>query len=76
MVDISRPGPPPKDAIEFFDKKGLKPAFSYLDVWREEHNISFTVAKMMQADLLADVQAAVGRALAEGRTFEQFQKEF
>lgn len=68
------PGPPPEDALAWFRAKGLKPGFSYLDVWREEHAAAFTVAKIMQLDLLADVRAEVDRALAEGLAFPDFAK--
>lgn len=68
------PGPPPRDALDWFRAKGLKPSFDWADVWREEHAVAFTVAKMLHLDLLADVRAAVDRALAEGMTFRDFQK--
>lgn len=68
------PGPPPRDALDWFRAKGLKPSFDWADVWREEHAVAFTVAKMLHLDLLADVRAEVDRALAEGLTFHDFQK--
>jgi len=37
------------------DKK-LKVAFSYKDVWNEEHATAFTVAKAMQLDVLSDIK--------------------
>lgn len=43
-------------------------------MWREEHATAFTVAKLMQVDLLADLQAAVDKAIAEGQSFAQFRK--
>jgi len=66
--------PPPADALAWFRAKGLKLGFDYRDVWREEHAIAFTVAKIMQLDVLADVRTAVDQALAEGQTFRDFQK--
>lgn len=68
------PSPPPKDALEWFRAKGLKLGFDYRDVWREEHAIAFTVTKIMQLDLLADVRTAVDQALADGLTFQTFKK--
>lgn len=65
---------PPKDALDWFRAKGYKIGFDYRDVWREEHEIAFTVAKIMQLDLLVDVRAAVEQALAEGLTFREFQQ--
>ncbi|MEI2742727.1 MAG: phage minor head protein [Candidatus Competibacter sp.] len=74
MAEPRAPGPPPKEALEWFRAKGLKIGFDWRDVWREEHAAAFTVAKIMRLDLLADVRAEVDRALAEGLTFRDFQK--
>lgn len=71
---VASPGVPPREAINYFKKKRLRPAFDYRDVWREEHAVSFTVAKMVQVDLLADVQDSLQKALAEGETFESWRK--
>lgn len=67
--------PVPKDAIDFFAVKKLTIGFDYRDVWREEHAYMFTVAKAMQVDILEDLHGAVASAIAEGKTFAQFQKE-
>ena len=69
------PGPPPKEALEFFRAKGWKLGFDYRDVWLREHAAAFTVAKVMSMDILGDIRGAVDDALAEGKTFRQFQKE-
>ncbi|SNS05756.1 Phage Mu protein F like protein [Humidesulfovibrio mexicanus] len=69
------PGPPPKEALEFFRAKGLKPSFSYQDVWAEENVANFTVAKAMQLDVLSSISDAAERALSEGRTFRDFAKD-
>lgn len=66
---------PPREALAFFRKKGFVTSFSWQDVWQREHDAAFTVAKMMDVDLLRDVRAAVDRAIAEGHTFETFRKE-
>lgn len=63
-------GPPPEEALEFFKAKELRPAFSYRDVWRQEHDTAFTVAKVLERDLLADIQKSLADALANGTTFE------
>lgn len=74
MADPRASGPPPADALAWFRAKGLKLGFDYREVWREEHAIAFTVAKILQLDLLADVRAEVDRALADGLTFRDFEK--
>lgn len=65
----------PKQALEYIKNKKLRPAFSYKDVWNEEHATAFTVAKAMQLDVLSDIKGAVEKAIEKGTTFEQFKKE-
>ena len=63
----------PHEILAWFDDKKLKPGFDYRDVWKAEHANAFTVAKMLNADLLMDVQAMVHAAIEEGQTFKQFR---
>jgi len=65
----------PKQALDYLKNKKLHPAFSYKDVWNEEHATAFTVAKAMQLDVLSDIKTAVEKAIENGTTFEQFKKE-
>ena len=65
----------PKQALDYIKNKKLHPAFSYKDVWNEEHATAFTVAKAMQLDVLSDIKGAVEKAIENGTTFEQFKKE-
>lgn len=65
----------PRQALEYIRNKKLRPAFSYKDVWNEEHATAFTVAKAMQLDVLSDIKGAVEKAIENGTTFEQFKKE-
>lgn len=65
---------PAKEALQYFSSKGLKPSFSYVDVFREEHASAFTVAKMMDMDLLKDVQDSLHAALAEGLSFDSWKE--
>lgn len=67
-------GPVPVEALEWFRRKGLRPGFSFEDVWREEHAFAFTAAKVMREDVLEAMRDELGRALEEGHTFEQFRK--
>jgi uncharacterized protein with gpF-like domain len=69
MADIA-----PKEALAYLKSKNLKPAFSYKDVWHEEHATAFTVAKAMQLDVLSDLHTAVVDAMEQGRSFESFKK--
>lgn len=65
----------PRQALDYIRNKKLRPAFSYKDVWNEEHAAAFTVAKAMQLDVLSDIKGAVEKAIENGTTFEQFKKE-
>ncbi len=65
----------PEKALEFFRRKGIRPSFAWQDVWQAENSKAFTVAKMMDVDLLRDVRDAVERAIAEGQSFEEFRKQ-
>lgn len=65
----------PRRALDYIKNKSLRPAFSYRDVWNEEHATAFTVAKAMQIDVLSDIKNAVEKAIDGGTTFEQFKQE-
>jgi uncharacterized protein with gpF-like domain len=67
-------GPVPKEALAYFDRKGLKPGFDYRDVWKQEHSVAFTIAKVMELDVLATMRDLIRGAIEEGRTFEEFQQ--
>ncbi|MPM55537.1 hypothetical protein SDC9_102334 [bioreactor metagenome] len=69
------PGVVPKEALDYLKGKRLEPAFSYQDVWKEEHNHAFTVAKCMQLDLLNDIQDSLSKAIAEGVPYEKWSKD-
>jgi hypothetical protein len=64
----------PKEALAYLKNKKLQPAFSYKDVWHEEHAAAFTVAKAMQYDVLSDLHMAVVDAMEHGQSFESFKK--
>lgn len=73
--DAPEPGPIPEEAISYLRDKGLRPAFSYRDVWREEHATAFTVAKVMEVDILKSVQKSLEKALEKGTPFKTWSKE-
>ena len=68
-------GPPPREAIDYLRRKRVRTGFSYEDVWAQEHGMAFTVAKMMDVDLLRDVQRSLITAQQQGKPFEQWRKE-
>lgn|GEM_PF-1600524 len=65
---------PPEEAVEFFRKKGYQVGFDWRDVWQQEHQRAFTVAKAMTVDLLQDIRAVVDKAIAEGIDFQDFRE--
>lgn len=69
------PAPAPKEALDYFRGRNLKVGFDYRDVWLQEHAHAFTVAKAMEVEILMDIREALSKAIAEGRTLEQFRKD-
>ena len=65
---------PNKEAIVHFNGKTLLTAESYLDVKAYEHALAFTVAGLMDEDLLKDVRDAVASALENGEDFRAFKQ--
>ncbi|OYZ03518.1 MAG: hypothetical protein B7Y42_00500 [Polaromonas sp. 28-63-22] len=61
--------------MAFFRQKGYRLGFDFRDVWQQEHQMGFTVAKAMQLDLLVEIRQFVDDALANGTTLATFQKE-
>ena len=59
-------------ALEHLQAKTLLPSFSHYDVWLYEHAVGFTVAKMMDADLLAETKAALTHAMQSGEPYHKF----
>ena len=68
------PGPIPKAALAYLKAKLLKPSFNYSEVWGEEHKYAFTVAKVLEADVLATVKDSLEKALAGGQTWQAWRK--
>jgi len=54
----------------------LVPTRTWQDLERAEHDSAFMVAGAMKADLLADLAASVDKSIAQGRTLEEFRKDF
>ncbi len=65
---------PNTDAIATFEGKTLMTTWHYLDMLAQEHATAFTVAKIMDEDLLKEVQKAMQDAIANGTSFNDFQK--
>ena len=63
-----------KAAFGHFKAKKILPGFSHYDVWLYQHSLAFTVAKMMDADMLAEVKDAIEAAQRNGTAFADFKK--
>lgn len=66
---------PPADVLEYFRAKKLSPAFSWLDVWGQEHAHAFTVAKATDVDVLAAFRGTIDDAIARGLGYDEWARE-
>ncbi|MEL6477630.1 MAG: phage minor head protein [Pseudomonadota bacterium] len=66
---------PPPEVSDYLRAKTDRPSFDWQDIEPEEHAHAFTVAKAMQLDVLTAIRQEVQKAIDEGRTFEQFQRD-
>ena len=65
----------PSMAIKYFKNKNNELSWDWHEVWQSAHQKTFTVAKLMNENILQDIRDSLDKALAEGQTFQQFQKE-
>lgn len=74
-IDLSAVfGLPPEKAIEYFQAKGYAITWSWRDLWQEQQAKAFTVAKVLNTDILNDIRGALDDALNNGTTFHDFKK--
>lgn len=66
---------PAQEAIDYFQRKGLAPTFHYAEMLGKAHDQAFTVAKMMDVDLLQQVRNSLDMALANGVPFGEWKKQ-
>src|SRR5690606_4082132 len=66
------------EQVAFFRQKlgRLVPTRRWDDILRDAHDTAFMVAGAEKADLLADLAAAVDRAVTEGVGLETFRRDF
>ena len=65
----------PAIAIKYFKSKNNKLSWDWYELWQSAHRKSFTVAKAMREDILNDIRTVLDKALEEGKTFQEYQKE-
>lgn len=64
------------EQIEFMRRKLAVPTATWTDIYNAEHDWAFMVAGANRTDIVQDFHAAVSRAIAEGRTLDQFRQDF
>lgn len=66
------------EQVAFFRAKlgRLMPTATWADLWKAQHDKAFAVAGAATQDLLADLAAAVDKAIAEGEPIQQFRNRF
>ncbi len=67
---------PFREAIDFFRAKGMVLTDRWPELWQQQHQTAFTVAGVANMQMLADIRAAVDRAIANGTTLADFRKDF
>jgi uncharacterized protein with gpF-like domain len=65
----------PPEVVDYFRDKNLKPGFSWLDVWGQEHAHAFTVAGVTETRVLSEFKEAIDKAIAGGQGFEAFKAD-
>lgn len=65
----------PPEITRYFEQKSLKPAFSWQDVWGQEHAYAFTVAKAVDLELLTLFKTSMQRAIDKGEGFESWREK-
>lgn len=66
---------PLEEAVDFLTKKIATFSWSWDELTAAAHQQAFTVAKVLQADVLESIRGALEAAQAKGTPFEAFKKE-
>ncbi len=64
----------PHAALAYMASKKLKTSYHWYEVYAQEHNHVFTVAKIMEMDVLNEIHKGILQAIEKGETFEHFKK--
>jgi SPP1 gp7 family putative phage head morphogenesis protein len=75
LAAVKRGFQTPPEILDYFRDKNLKPGFSWLDVWGEEHAHAFTVAGVTETRVLSEFAEAIDKALTAGTGFEAFKAD-
>ena len=64
------------EQVAFFKQKLNLPTERWDDIWQAAHDKAFIVAGAQDADLLADLRAAIDKAITQGTGLQEFRKDF
>lgn len=64
------------EQVGFFQHKLALPSRRWDDIRGPAHDRGFIVAGALKADLVSDLQAAIGRAIEEGKSIQWFRQNF
>ncbi len=65
----------PHEAVAYLADKKLKTAWNWSRIYAAEHNTAFTVAKIMEQDILDGIHRQIVRAVEDGQTFHSFKRD-
>ncbi|PHM47097.1 phage minor head protein [Xenorhabdus miraniensis] len=68
-------GLPPREAIEYFARKGYAIGFNWHEVEAQAHARAFTVAGVLKLDVLSDIRSALQKSLENGQTLSDFKRQ-
>jgi SPP1 gp7 family putative phage head morphogenesis protein len=75
MAEIRKPFPAPEAVTGYFDRKVLKPSFSWLDIYGEEHANAMTVAGAVELEVLEAFRSTMSESLGNGEGFETWKEK-
>jgi SPP1 gp7 family putative phage head morphogenesis protein len=73
MAEIKKPFPVPEAVTGYFDRKVLKPSFSWLDVYGQEHANAMTVAGAVELEVLEAFRSTLSASLGKGEGLETWK---
>lgn len=65
----------PEEAVKFFKEKGIVVTDNWKQLWDLASAKAFTVAGLMQMDMLQSIKSAVDLSISKGITYEEFMKQ-
>lgn len=71
---VDEPKVIPHEAIAYITSKKLKTSYNWAEIYGREHNLAFTVAKIMELDILDGIHQSVIKAVEDGQSFHSFKK--